>query len=427
MTKTAGSWVEVIRSRDLALIFSARVAMSTSRAIAGIAVPLYLATLGFNGLELGFLYLVVALVAAGMSSTIGFATNRFGAKTFMVAVPLLVGVAGIVYAYSTATAVLFVFAALGSFGRGAGAGAGMVGPYQPAESQLIVNSVTPTNRNRAFSMVSIASTIGALIGTGLAALLGHEQVTRALAESLFRPSMLLASGFAVLAGLLALPITATGRAPAIRRQERVFSFPRNSRWLLYRLWVTNSLNGLAVGMFGPFITYWLYLRYGANQVTIGELYLIVNLVTLASGVVAPRLATRFGTVRATSWLRIAQGLLLIPLALSPTFVIAGVIYTVRMFAQRIALPLRQSYALAMADPAEQARIAALSNLPSQVVMALSPTLTGFLLDDVSLELPFEIASVLQTISAVAYLAFFRNARPPEEHVPAEPEPTTEEP
>jgi MFS family permease len=182
MTKTAGSWVEVIRSRDLALIFSARVAMSTSRAIAGIAVPLYLATLGFNGLELGFLYLVVALVAAGMSSTIGFATNRFGAKTFMVAVPLLVGVAGIVYAYSTATAVLFVFAALGSFGRGAGAGAGMVGPYQPAESQLIVNSVTPTNRNRAFSMVSIASTIGALIGTGLAALLGHEQVTRALAE-----------------------------------------------------------------------------------------------------------------------------------------------------------------------------------------------------------------------------------------------------
>jgi hypothetical protein len=39
MTKTAGSWVEVIRSRDLALIFSARVAMSTSRAIAGIAVP----------------------------------------------------------------------------------------------------------------------------------------------------------------------------------------------------------------------------------------------------------------------------------------------------------------------------------------------------------------------------------------------------
>jgi len=418
MTRTAGSWVEVIRTRDLGLIFSARVAMSTSRAIAGIAVPLYLATLGFNGLELGVLYLVVALAAAGMSSTIGFATNRFGAKSFMVAVPLLVGVAGIVYAYSTATAVLFVFAALGSFGRGAGAGAGMVGPYQPAESQLIVNSVTPTNRNRAFSMVSIASTIGALVGTGLAALLGHEHVTRAFAESLFRPSMVLAAAFAVLAGLLALPIKASGRAPHGRHQERVFSFPRNSRWLLYRLWVTNSLNGLAVGMFGPFVTYWLYLRYHANQVTIGELYLIVNIVTLASGIVAPRVATRFGTVRATSWLRIAQGLLLIPLALSPTFVIAGVVYTVRMFAQRIALPLRQSYALAMADPSEQARIAALSNLPSQVVMALSPTLTGFLLDDVSLELPFEIASVLQTVSAVAYLAFFRNARPPEEHTEA---------
>jgi sugar phosphate permease len=407
----------VLQTKDLSLIFTARVAMSTSRAIAGIAVPLYLATLGFNGFELGILYLVVALVAAGMSSGIGFATNKVGAKSFMIIVPAMVAIAGVVYAFTTDTAVLFIFAALASFGRGAGAGAGMVGPYQPAESQLIVNSISATNRNRAFSLVSLASTVGALIGTGLAALSGHESVLRATAVTVFRPSMFIAAVAALVASVIAIFLSNNPPQPSHtggHRQERVFAFPQRSRWLLYRLWVTNTLNGAAVGMFGPFVTYWLYIRFRANEVSIGELYLIVNIVTLGSGLIAPKVAQRFGTVRITSWLRIAQGLLLVPLAISPTFVIAGVVYTIRMFAQRVALPLRQSYVLAMADPSEQARVAALSNLPSQIVMALSPTLTGYLLDDVSLSLPFEIASVIQTASAFAYYFFFKNAAPPEE-------------
>ncbi len=391
--------------------------MSVSRAIAGIAVPIYLATLGFNGFELGILYLIVALVAAGMSSGIGFATNKVGAKSFMIVVPALVAVAGVVYAFSSDTAVLFIFAALASFGRGAGAGAGMVGPYQPAESQLIVNSINPSNRNRAFSLVSLASTAGALIGTGLAAISGQQHVARAVAVAVFRPSMLIAAAAALVASVIAMFLSnhpSQASHPAEHKQEKVFAFPQRSRWLLYRLWVTNTLNGAAVGMFGPFVTYWLYIRYHANEVSIGELYLVVNIITLGSGLIAPKMAQRFGTVRITSWLRIAQGLLLIPLALSPTFVIAGIIYTIRMFAQRVALPLRQSYVLAMADPSEQARVAALSNLPSQIVMAASPTLTGYLLDDVSLSLPFEIASVIQTASAFAYYFFFRNAAPPEE-------------
>ncbi len=391
--------------------------MSISRAIAGIAVPIYLATLGFNGFELGILYLIVALVAAGMSSGIGFATNKVGAKSFMIIVPALVAVAGVVYAFSSDTAVLFIFAALASFGRGAGAGAGMVGPYQPAESQLIVNSINPSNRNRAFSLVSLASTAGALIGTGLAAISGHQHVARAVAIAVFRPSMLIAAVAALIASVIAMFLSnhpSQASHPAEHKQAKVFAFPERSRWLLYRLWVTNTLNGAAVGMFGPFVTYWLYIRYHANEVSIGELYLVVNIITLGSGLIAPKLAHSFGTVRITSWLRIAQGLLLIPLALSPTFVIAGIIYTIRMFAQRVALPLRQSYVLAMADPSEQARVAALSNLPSQIVMAASPTLTGYLLDDVSLSLPFEIASIIQTASAFAYYLFFRNAAPPEE-------------
>jgi MFS family permease len=416
MARVAESWRGVLRSRDVTVIFLARLAMSTSRAIAGIAVPLYLASLGFSGLELGALYLVVALVAAALSQFIGLSTNRFGSKVWMVAVPATTAIAGLAYAETRTTWVLFAFAALGSFGRGAGAGAGMVGPYQPAESKLLVRAVSPQERNRAFSLVSIASTGGALVGTALAALLGHQHVAQAVATAAFRPSMLFAAGFAGLAALLGLLVRDTPRTSRVDGvgPARLFAFPHRSAWLLYRLWATNTLNGLAVGMFGSFVTYWLHVRYGASQVTIGELYLVVNVVTLGSGIVAPRIAARFGTVRATAVLRVTQGLLLMPMALAPTIVIAGAIYLVRMFAQRIALPLRQSYALAMADPEEQSQVSALSNLPSQLAMAIGPTITGYLFDEVSLELPFILGGLIQTASAVVFWLFFRSFAPPEE-------------
>ncbi|MHB8190692.1 MAG: MFS transporter [Ferrimicrobium sp.] len=414
MSQNPGAWRTVFRSRNLVLIFSARISMSVSRAIAGISVPLYLAALGFSALKLGILYLVVALVAAAMSSLVGFTTNRYGAKTFMIIVPALVGAAGVAYSFSHTTSVLFIFAALGSYGRGSGAGAGMVGPYMPAESLLVASSIDSTNRNRAFSIMSFASTAGALLGTGIAALTGHGHVDRANAEALFRISLLATALFASTAAGIAIflhdvtPTVQTGPRP------RVFAFPHNSRWLLYRLWVTNTLNGAAVGMFGPFITYWLYRRFQANQITIAELFLVVNVATLGAALVAPWSARTFGTVRATSWLRIVQGLLLIPMAISPTFMIAGAIYLVRMFAQRVALPLRQSYVIAMAGAGEQARVAALSNLPSQLAMAAAPTLTGYLFDNVSLVLPFEIGGVIQTVSAIFYYVFFHSAAPPEE-------------
>ncbi|ACU54305.1 major facilitator superfamily MFS_1 [Acidimicrobium ferrooxidans DSM 10331] len=413
-TKTR-QWSELLHNRDVAIIFIARLAMSTSRAIAGIAVPLYLVALGFSGLKLGVLYLAVALFAAILSQVIGLSTNRVGAKVWMIVVPAITVLAAVAYAESHTTWILFAFAAAGSFGRGAGAGAGMVGPYQPAESKLLIRAVTPTERNRAFSFVSIASTAGALVGTALAALLGHAHVVDSAATALFRPSMLVAAAFAAIAAIVALWIHEPATPVATDQpRPKLFTFPRRSAWLLWRLWATNTLNGLAVGMFGTFVTYWLHRRYGASQVTIGELYLVINIITLASGLVAPRIAARFGTVRATAILRVAQGLLLVPMALAPTLVIAGAIYLVRMFAQRIALPLRQSYALAMADPEEQSQVAALSNLPSQLAMAAAPTLTGYLFDEVSLSLPFVIGGLIQTLSALVFWAFFRNLHPPEE-------------
>jgi len=393
-------WID----HDLTIVLAARTSMSVARAIAGVVTALYLAAEGFSGFRIGMLFLCVAVASAVMSSTIGLVSDVLGRKAFLIAVPLLASLAACVYAVSHLPVLLFVFGALGSFGRGAGAGAGNVGPYQPAESAFVAETVPEHRRADAFGRLSFFSSIGALIGGLLAGLARPGAALGAAATAAYRPAFLAAAGLSAIAGLLAFGLREPGRR---RREGRVrFALPRRSWGMLWRFWITNGTNGMAIGMFGPFVSYWFHRRFGASPAEIGALFAVINAVTLISSLVAADIGRRFGTVRAIVGVRLLGGVLLIPMALSPDFWVAGVIYLVRMLAQRVGLPLRQSFTQSVADPDERASLAALSNLPAQGTQAGSQVLAGYLFDDVSLSAPMILAGALQTLNALTYAKLF---------------------
>lgn len=399
--------------------------MSVSRALLAVVTSLYLAAVGFSGLELGLLFVVVTLASAVASSGIGLLSDRLGRKPFLVAVPLLSSVATGAFAFATSPPLLFCLAALGTFGRGAGAGGGNVGPYQPAESALVAESVAQERRTSAFGLLAFNSTLGGLLGGLLAGLVRHgghpglKAATRAAAAADFRPAFLAACALSAAAGLLALalcesrPSLAATHSPNRNRARRRggLRFPSRSWPALWRLWVSNGTNGMAIGLFAPFLSYWLYRRYGADARSIGLLFALVNAASLGSTLVAASVGRRLGTVRAISAVRLLGGILLVPMVLAPSFWVAGGIYLVRMIAQRVGLPLRQSFTQELAHPEERSSVAALSVLPSQATMVAGQTLAGYLFDEASLSLPFELAAAFQVANAVAYLALF-SWRPP---------------
>jgi MFS family permease len=404
------------------LVLVARASMSAARALAGVLTPIYLAVIGFTAVQLGALFTLVALVSAGLSALVGLLADRLGRKPFLIALPVLTAAAGVAFALTRSPAVIIVAAAAGSFGRGAGAGAGTVGPYQPAEQAYLADAVPHRARNDLFGRLAFMSSLGGLIGAGpLAAL---PDVLPGVAElgvlASYRVAFLVMAGLALAAGLLVVPI-AEGRQP--RQHQHLPWKPRRLRlsgesWrTLWRLWLANSLNGLAVGFFGPFITYWFYVRFRAGPAQVGILYAIVNLAAMASNLGAAPFARRLGLVRAIVLSRSLQALLIFPMVLAPSFWLAGAMYLVRMMAQRLGLPLRQSYVMGVVPAEERGAVAALSNLPSQGTSAIGPTLAGYLFSNVSLALPFEIGAALQGASTLLFYVFFRTTPPPEERTP----------
>lgn len=403
-------------ARDVALLMGTRALMSTMQALAGVILPIYLVRIGFGAFRLGVLFAVVTLAGALMSSAVGLLSDQLGRKFFILFIPSLAAVAAVGFVLTRDVPLLFVMAALGSFGRGGGAGGGgNVGPYQPAEQAYVADATPAVHRNSVFGRLAFSSALGAAVGGQLARApqLARRFGLRGLAS--FHVAFLLMAVLAAAAVFVALPI-ADGR-PASRAgadAPRTVRFPRRSRPLLYRLWTANAVNGLAIGLFGPFMTFWFYTRFGASAATIGLVYSVINVTSMFSNLSAASFARRFGLIRAVFIGRIVQATLLTAMAVAPTFWIAAGIYLVRMLAARAAMPLRQSYQMALADPEERASVAGLAGVPSRGTQVVSQLGAGYIFEHISLELPFVIGSVLQLINGVLYYGFFRHMPPPEE-------------
>ena len=411
---TLPSLPDWLDSQDLRLLAASRATMSGARALAGVIVPIYLARIGFSAVDLGLLFAVTALTSGVLTALVGLLADRYGRKPFLILFPLLTAGAGIAYLFTRAFAPIVIVSALGSLGRGSGAGGGNVGPYAPAQQAMIAASVPAKHRSAAFGLIAFCSAIGALFGgllasaPDLAARLGLSGL------SAYNPAFVILAGLSVSTSLLALPLH--DRAPSVTttRPGRFLTLPRRSLPLLLRLALTNSVNGFAAGTFGPFITYWFYIRYHVGPGEVGLLYAVINIVSAAPNLAAAGIARRLGLVRTVVLVRIIAGALLIAMVLMPSFLLAGLIYLVRMVAQRVGMPLRQSYVMGLAPEEERASVAGLSNLPSQITSAMSPPLSGYLFDHVSLELPFALGGLLQLANGALYYLFFRGMPPPEE-------------
>lgn len=209
--------------------------------------------------------------------------------------------------------------------------------------------------------------------------------------------------------------TAANPAEAVPAPPRLILGLSRASWrLIARFMATSATNGLAVGMLGPLLVYWFHRRYGATAADIGELYFVLNLVAATPYLLAGRMAAYFGSVSAVVMCRGTAAVMLGALVMMPNFWLAGVLYGVRMIFNTLSIPVRQSFLMGVIPPAERSSAAGMSSFPAQVGASISPYLAGYLMDQVSLDLPMELSALLQGLYVVLYYLFFRNVRPPEE-------------
>ncbi len=392
-------------------IFLARCFLSACQALGAVIIPIYLTVLGFSAFKLGMLFLAVTSASAILSTAVGVASDRVGRKPFLVGIPLVVAVAGVILAFTTNPVVLFIVIPLSSFGRGFGAGAGSVTFYQPAEAAYVMGMSEPTRRNQLFARLTFASSLGSVVGNAIVGSMSARHLHASSALGVVRPFFLISTLLSVMAALAVARISEEPRVhPPIRRQI----MPVRSAAILRRFIISNGVTGLAIGIYAPFISYWFFKMYAVGPGEIGRLFAVANIVAGISSLGAGAVARRYGSVWTVFWLRMGQSALFFAMVYAHHFLLAGLFYIIYVVGQRVGIALRQSYVVAMADPNERGAVVAISNLPSEVTQASMSPFAGWLIETSGLIAPFLVSASLQFLNGFLYLWMFLRHRPEDE-------------
>lgn len=419
-------------NRDLVWLFVLRVLRSIPQGYLGILLPLYLVALGYRAVALGTLLAFSALVAAGVSMVVGVLADRLGRKNCLAAISVMLAIGAIGFALARSFTWLVVFASIGSIGRGGALAGGAWGPFYPAVQPLVAESTTDYNRTTVFGAFSFVGVMVAAAGTllaGLPQLLARISGTPELET--YRMLFLLAGLLGLAMAVAVIPVherrpdaqldrtgnsSSTGAADPATPSGARFGLSRDSWRLVVRFMITNTTNGLAIGMLGPIVVYWFYRRFGVGSAQLAEFFFILNLASALPYLMAGRLALMMGSVRAVVWTRAISTVLLFLVVMMPTFWLAATLYGVRAIFNMLSIPVRQSYLMGVIPPAERSSASGFANFPSQVMSAASPYIAGVFMEHLYLSLPLVFAAAMQALNTVLYWIFFRNVLPPEEMV-----------
>jgi MFS family permease len=423
-----GAPLELRTIRDTRLLLVGRFFMSTSQSLSSVAMPVAMIQAGASTGLVGTMLALSTIVGLIETVLVGAYADRGYFCVFLVVLPLtsVLGIAP--FMASCGPLLLGLGTIFAGYGGGTGANSGGTGPYQPAEYGWLAHRYGHGSRNRLVSRFSATSVAGvvlasliALLAPDLSGPCGFGSSQAGQARFLMLLVGLLAVIPTVVGGMVLEPERIPpawafeGRAKPGLRQRVVDTFwPHESRALLARLSITGGLNGIAIGSFGAFLSVWLILHFHTTAGTLGLINLIISATAVFGDLTCPWVARKLGLVKAVIVTRSVQSLIIIPIALAPSFTVAAVLLVVRQFAQRLNQPLRDSYTLARSNEREKSRMSAMSDLTNQGMQAVSSQGAGFVVEQIGFTVPFVVAALMQFASGALYFFYFNHQPPPEE-------------
>ena len=359
--------------------------------------------INFQGLghtEAGIVITVMGLTLVVESIPLGIIADRFGRKRMLVLGNLCASLSLIGFALTSNYVLILLVAVLEGTGEAS---------YAVSVSALLAGHAGDEKRTPAFSLLSILGWIASGVGAAvISSVVGLESFGFDLGQA----HVIL---FAVV-GLLGLSIT-----PLLMRVREGPSFERRKEWLprksgsvLVKYLSYSVLIAVGAGLFVPIMTVWFNAAYGVSDDVSGLVLSITSLLTAVVVVITPRLARRYGLVKATVITEASSTVFMLAVPLSPNFPVSATFYVIRVFLMNLSNPLTQSLIMGLVSPDERGMASGLAASLWRLPNSLSTTVGLTWIGAGLIALPFYVATVLYVVGITIFWVMFRNARPPEE-------------
>lgn len=376
--------------RDIAAVFVAKTVRTFSYGFLGIVLPLYLAELGVSAIGIGAAVTLTLAGSAVLTWAVRRPAERYGARVALLGLAALSAVSAILLLATREPWLVVAAAMLGNVA----VGTGETGPFLTVEQVVVTRAVGAGRRTTMLSVYNLLGYAAAALG--------------AVAVSFSPAYATLFTGFLLGAAVQGLAYAGlrAGRAGASPPPTgaRLPSAP-----LIRRFAALFALDSFAGGfVLQSLVAYFLHVRFDVALESLGVVFSMAQVLTAASLLLAARCARRFGLLPTMVVSHLVSNAFLIAIAVAPTAPVAIGFLLARHLLSQMDVPTRQAYVMAVVADHEREAAAGLTNLARTVAQAVTPAVTGWVMQAVALSAPFALGGGLKIVYDVLLWWTFRD-------------------
>ena len=377
-------------NREILTIFVAKLARTFSYGYLGILLPLYLADLGLSASGIGASVTMTLVGSALLTWAVRAPAERLGVRAALLGLAALTAIAAAMLLVTRNPYVVVLAAMLGNIA----VGTGETGPFLSIEQVAIARAVQTDRRTTVLSVYN-------LLGYGAAAL-GAAVVSLGTPHTLF-------AGFLAAAIVQGAAYALLGRVTLGRSGPR--AGPRSTP-LIRRLAGLFALDSFAGGfVLQSLVAYFLHTRFELDLETLGRVFFVAQILTAASLLMAPRLARTWGLLPTMVVTHLVSNVFLIAIAFAPVAWLAIALLLANRLLSQIDVPTRQAYVMAVVPDREREAAATTTTLWRTSAQAITPLITGWVMQALTLSTPFLLGGGLKIVYDVLLYRTFRDVRP----------------
>ena len=404
-------------SNDGKIILAARVTRTFAYGFLSIVLAIYLKLIGFDDILIGLVLAATLVNSVIFTLLASFYADRLGRRKMLIIYAALMSISGSIFLASDNYLALVAAALIGTVNvTGSETGA-----FLSIEQALLPQTVNDARkRNTIFALYNMTGNFAMSAGillSGLPAIL-QQQLGLSQIEAIKSLFMLYSIlGIIVLAIYFMLSKKIELATGEITKPLTQVLSPETKK-------IVGKLSGLfAVDSFaGGFViqsivSFWFFTKFGVDLTTLSYIFSVAGVLAAFSFLAAARIADRIGLINTMVFTHIPSNVLLILVGFAPTLPLAIAFYLGRMALSQMDVPTRQSYIVSVVKEEERTASAGITNISRNMAQAVSPSLTGYILQALPLlSAPFVLGGMLKIVYDIALYVNFRNTKSSEKNI-----------
>jgi MFS family permease len=407
------SWL----SRDGKLLLAAKIVRTFAYGFLSVILAIYLKLIGFDDLLIGLVLTATLLNSVIFTLIASFYADRMGRRRTLVVYAALMSISGAIFVTTENHIMLIIAAFIGTINvTGSETGA-----FLTIEQSILPQTVKNIKkRNIIFAIYNMAGTFAMSAGVLLSGLptIIQQQFGEILNQiDSIKPLFILysLSGIVVIGIYLLLSNRIEVEGTIARPLTQTLSpMSKNIVGKLSGLFAIDSFAGGFV--IQSIVSFWFFTKFGADLTTLSYIFSVAGILTAFSFIVAAKIADKVGLINTMVFTHIPSNILIILVAVAPSLSVAIAFYLIRMALSQMDVPTRQSYIVAVVNKEERTAAAGITNISRNISQAISPSLTGIIINTFTLSTPFIIGGLLKIAYDIALYVNFKKIKPPEEEL-----------